>query len=99
MRRQTWLREKEEVQGSTHPCARSKGKASSACMGLPLNGEAATSPKATLGPNDQNRNRLRHPEWTDYPAGAKESARAIAQASRKRTSSVPSVSSPGRSAG
>src|SRR6202047_4767631 len=35
-----------------------KGKASSACMGSPLNGEAATSPEMTLRPNWQNRNRL-----------------------------------------
>jgi hypothetical protein len=34
-----------------------------------------------------------------HPAGANESARAIAQASRKRPSLVPSISSPGRSDG
>ena len=34
-----------------------------------------------------------------YPAAANESARAIAQASRKRGSLVPSINSPGRSDG
>ena len=34
-----------------------------------------------------------------YPAGWNESARAISQASRKRGSLVPSISSPGRSDG
>ncbi len=34
-----------------------------------------------------------------YPAGWNESARAIAQASRKRGSLVPSINSPGRSDG
>jgi hypothetical protein len=42
---------------------------------------------------------LRCVRGTDYPAGANDSARAIAHASLKRTSSVPSISSPGRSDG
>src|SRR5207245_9199501 len=45
-----------------------QGKASSACMGSPLNGEAARSPATTLRLNGQNRNRLQR----DVLAGALE---------------------------
>ena len=45
------------------------------------------------------RSQGRHRARLIYPAGGNESARAIAQASRKRGSLVPSINSPGRSDG
>jgi len=45
------------------------------------------------------RRQLQRCSWGDQPAAEKVSARAIAQASRKRGSLVPSISSPGRSGG